>query len=69
MHVTVCACLQSTRSYLYVEDVAEAVEIILRKGMIGETYNIGTQKERTVMDANCIAKHFNLLMLCGASSL
>ena len=60
---TGCACLQSTRSYLYVEDVAEAFEVILRKGTIGETYNIGTQKERTVMDvANCIAKHFNLPM-------
>jgi UDP-glucose 4,6-dehydratase len=44
-----------------VEDVAEAFEVVLRKGTIGETYNIGTQKERTVMDvANAIAKHFNL---------
>ena len=32
------------------EDVAEAFEVILRKGTVGETYNIGTQKERTVMD-------------------
>ena len=56
-------CLQSTRSYLYVEDVAEAFEVILRKGTIGETYNIGTQKERTVMDvAHSIAKHFSLPM-------
>ena len=43
------------------EDVAEAFEVVLRKGTIGETYNIGTQKERTVMDvAHAIAKHFNL---------
>ena len=57
------SCLQSTRSYLYVEDVAEAFEVILRKGTVGETYNIGTQKERTVMDvAHSIAKHFNLPM-------
>ena len=56
-----CFCVQSTRSYLYVEDVAEAFEVVLRKGTIGETYNIGTQKERTVMDvANAIAKHFKL---------
>ena len=55
--------MQSTRSYLYVEDVAEAFEVILRKGTVGETYNIGTQKERTVMDvAHSIAKHFNLPM-------
>lgn len=41
---------RATRSYLYVEDVAEAFEVILTKGAIGETYNIGTQKERTVLD-------------------
>ena len=45
------------------EDVAEAFEVILRKGCIGETYNIGTQKERTVMDvAHAIINHFNLPM-------
>lgn len=55
------AFVQSTRSYLFVEDVAEAFDIILHKGVVGETYNIGTQKERTVMDvAQAIAKHFNL---------
>jgi UDP-glucose 4,6-dehydratase len=44
-----------------VEDVAEAFDVVLHKGIIGETYNIGTQKERTVMDvALAIAKHFNL---------
>ncbi len=62
-HMNACFVLQSTRSYLYVEDVAEAFEVILRKGLIGETYNIGTQKERTVMDvAHCIAERFNLPM-------
>ena len=40
----------ATRSYLYVEDVAEAFETVLLKGKVGETYNIGTQKERTVLD-------------------
>ncbi|CAL8462242.1 g1773 [Coccomyxa elongata] len=52
---------QSTRSYLYVEDVAEAFDMILHKGVVGETYNIGTQKERTVMDvAKAICKYFDL---------
>ena len=52
---------QSTRSYLYVEDVAEAFDVVLRKGKIGETYNIGTQKERTVMDvAQDIAAIFSI---------
>lgn len=40
----------ATRSYLYVEDVAEAFDVILRKGVSGETYNIGSQRERTVLD-------------------
>ena len=34
----------SVRSYLYVTDVANAYLIVLHKGNIGETYNIGTQK-------------------------
>lgn len=52
---------EATRSYLYVEDVAEAFDIILHKGSVGETYNIGTQKERTVAEvASDIAKHFGL---------
>ena len=52
---------EATRSYLYVEDVAEAFDIILHKGSIGETYNIGTQKERTVAEvAADIAKYFGL---------
>ena len=40
----------ATRSYLYVGDVAAAFETILLKGKVGETYNIGTQKERSVLD-------------------
>ena len=51
----------ATRSYLYVEDVAEAFACVLHKGVIGEVYNIGTQKERTVLDvAQDIAKVFKL---------
>ena len=34
----------SVRSYLYVTDVANAYILVLHKGQIGETYNIGTQK-------------------------
>ena len=51
----------ATRSYLYVEDVAEAFACVLHKGVVGEVYNIGTQKERTVLDvAQDIAKVFKL---------
>jgi dTDP-glucose 4,6-dehydratase len=49
----------SLRSYLNVEDVAAAFELILYKGSVGEVYNIGTQKERSVMSvAQDIAAHF-----------
>lgn len=48
-------------SYLYVEDVADAFDTILHKGKVGQIYNIGTQKERTVMDvARDIAGMFDL---------
>ena len=51
----------AVRSYLYVEDVAEAYITVLLRGTVGETYNIGTQKERTVVDvAADIARHFGL---------
>ncbi|KAK2661174.1 hypothetical protein Ddye_007707 [Dipteronia dyeriana] len=40
----------NVRSYLYCEDVAEAFDVILHKGVIGHVYNIGTQKERSVLD-------------------
>jgi len=49
----------SVRSYLYVEDVAEAFDTVLHHGKIGEVYNIGTKKERTVLDvARDISAHF-----------
>ncbi|KAK9842897.1 hypothetical protein WJX74_004089 [Apatococcus lobatus] len=52
---------KSVRSYLYVEDVAEAFDVVLHKGVIGETYNIGTQKERQVVEvARDIAARFKL---------
>ncbi|GFH28095.1 NAD(P)-bd_dom domain-containing protein [Haematococcus lacustris] len=51
----------SVRSYLFVEDVAEAFDCVLHKGTTGEVYNIGTDKERTVLDvARTIGRYFNL---------
>ena len=35
------------RSFLYIQDVVDAFDIILHKGVIGETYNIGTNFEIT----------------------
>ncbi|KAA6427761.1 MAG: GDP-L-fucose synthase 2, partial [Trebouxia sp. A1-2] len=52
---------QSTRSYLYVEDVANAYITVLHKGNVGETYNIGTQQERTVSSvAKDLGKFFDV---------
>ena len=51
---------QAVRSYLYVDDVAAAFETVLLKGNVGEIYNIGTQKERSVLSvAADIARHFD----------
>lgn len=50
---------QSLRSYLYVTDVAAAFELILLQGLVGEVYNIGTLKERSVLSvAQEIAAQF-----------
>ncbi|XP_044491965.1 trifunctional UDP-glucose 4,6-dehydratase/UDP-4-keto-6-deoxy-D-glucose 3,5-epimerase/UDP-4-keto-L-rhamnose-reductase RHM2-like isoform X2 [Mangifera indica] len=51
----------NVRSYLYCEDVAEAFETILHKGEVGHVYNIGTKKERRVIDvARDICQLFSL---------
>ncbi|XP_042488528.1 trifunctional UDP-glucose 4,6-dehydratase/UDP-4-keto-6-deoxy-D-glucose 3,5-epimerase/UDP-4-keto-L-rhamnose-reductase RHM1-like [Macadamia integrifolia] len=51
----------NVRSYLYCEDVAEAFDVVLHKGQVGNVYNIGTYKERRVIDvAKNICDLFNL---------
>lgn len=51
----------SVRSYLFVEDVAEAFDAVLHRGVVGEVYNISTQKERSVLEvAKEICKVFAL---------
>jgi dTDP-glucose 4,6-dehydratase len=40
----------AVRSYLYVDDVADAFLVVLARGTVGEVYNIGTKRERTVVD-------------------
>lgn len=43
------------------DDVAEAFDVVLHQGKVGEVYNIGTKKERTVRDvANDICQHFGM---------
>ena len=41
---------KTERSFLYVSDVVKAFELILFEGKLGEIYNIGTDKEYSVMD-------------------
>ncbi|KAF3598679.1 hypothetical protein F2Q69_00038345 [Brassica cretica] len=49
----------NVRSYLYCEDVAEAFEVVLHKGEVNHVYNIGTTRERRVIDvANDISNLF-----------
>jgi UDP-glucose 4,6-dehydratase len=49
------------RSYLYVDDVAEAFLAVLTRGDVGEVYNIGTTEERSVLDvARDICAYFGL---------
>lgn len=50
MKLTVHGDGSCKRSYLYVEDVAVAFDIVLHKGTTGKVYNIGTRKEQTVME-------------------
>jgi len=41
---------QYTRDWLWVEDHAEAIDVIFHKGRLGETYNIGGNNEWTNID-------------------
>ena len=41
---------RATRSYLHVDDVVAAYDVVLHRGTVGQTYNIGTQRERGVLD-------------------
>jgi nucleoside-diphosphate-sugar epimerase len=46
---------------LHVRDVARAFDTVLHKGVVGEVYNIGTQKERSVLDVvSAIADHMKI---------
>ncbi|MFN3465484.1 MAG: dTDP-glucose 4,6-dehydratase [Terricaulis sp.] len=38
------------RDWLYVDDHAEALELVLEKGRLGETYNVGGRNERRNID-------------------
>ncbi|MBT4485202.1 MAG: NAD-dependent epimerase/dehydratase family protein, partial [Candidatus Latescibacteria bacterium] len=50
---------KNVRDWLYVEDNVNAIEIVLKRGKPGETYNIGGLCEKTNMEA--VEKVCNLL--------
>lgn len=41
---------ENVRDWLYVEDHCEAIDLILRKGKVGEVYNIGGHNEKTNLE-------------------
>lgn len=41
---------KSRRNFIHAIDVVDAVDLIIKKGRIGETYNIGVDNEHSVMD-------------------
>jgi dTDP-glucose 4,6-dehydratase len=41
---------KNIREWLYVGDASRAIELLASKGEIGETYNLGTIEERSVID-------------------
>jgi dTDP-glucose 4,6-dehydratase len=49
---------ENIRDWLYVDDHARALHLVLTKGMVGESYNVGGREERTnlqVVEAICDA--------------
>jgi len=41
---------EQKRSFLYVDDVCKALDIVMHKGAIGQTYNIGCKEEHSVLE-------------------
>jgi dTDP-glucose 4,6-dehydratase len=41
---------ETRRSFLYIDDIVSAFDLILNDGKIGEVYNIGTEDEHSVLD-------------------
>jgi dTDP-glucose 4,6-dehydratase len=54
----------SKRSFVYVDDVVEAIQMIMTRGHVGEIYNIGSEDEISVIDlAESISSR--MLKSCG----
>jgi dTDP-glucose 4,6-dehydratase len=40
----------NVREWIYVDDNCRAIELVLREGIVGEIYNVGTGEERTNLE-------------------
>lgn len=50
----------SRRAFVHVDDMAMGIILVAKKGILGETYNIGSKNEYTVMEiAEMIVKYFD----------
>ena len=51
---------ENVRDWLYVEDHCSAIDLVMRKGMVGQVYNVGGHNERTNLQVvKAILKHLN----------
>ena len=48
--VTIHGTGEMRRNFIHVSDVCRAVEVLLQKGAVGETYNIGTKFEYSIFE-------------------
>ncbi len=54
---------QQVRDWLYVEDHCRGIELVLEKGHVGETYNLGGRSEKTNLDVvQILCRHLDELM-------
>jgi len=59
----------NVRDWLFVEDHAEALALVLERGRVGETYNIGGKAERRNIDVvNAICDLMDQLKECGSGT-
>lgn len=48
--VTIHGCGNALRTFIHVDDVCSAVDVIMTNGIFGETYNIGSDDEYSVLE-------------------
>lgn len=56
---------ENVRDWLYVKDHCKAIDLVMRKGRVGEVYNIGGHNEKTNLEVVCTI----LKELCKPESL